>query len=77
MLMIGEKGEMIRRSKAELGEISLRMWADAKVAGDENCKNLMSIIRTFSFIIAFCNAESFQQCERRKTIQGIRWMKLN
>ncbi|KAF5392408.1 hypothetical protein D9757_002185 [Collybiopsis confluens] len=44
ILMIGEKGEMIRRSKAELGEISLKMWADAKATGDVNCKNLMSII---------------------------------
>ncbi|KIK70412.1 hypothetical protein GYMLUDRAFT_234881 [Collybiopsis luxurians FD-317 M1] len=44
ILMIGKKGEMIRRSKAELGEIALKIWADAKVGGDVNDQNLMSII---------------------------------
>jgi len=47
ILTIGKKGEMIRRTKHELGEIALKMWKDAKIAGDVNAKNLMSIMRTF------------------------------
>ncbi|KAE9409329.1 cytochrome P450 [Gymnopus androsaceus JB14] len=44
ILSIGAKGEMIRRSKFELGNISSRMWRDAKVTGDVNGKDLMSMI---------------------------------
>lgn len=44
ILSIGDKGEMIRKSKLELGNIASKMWRDAKVAGDLNGKNLMSII---------------------------------
>ena len=62
ILMIGKKGEMIRRSKAELGEIALKMWADAKVGRDINDENLMSIIRrpfplspTTEILTIFCS----------------------
>ncbi|KAJ3910411.1 cytochrome P450 [Lentinula edodes] len=44
ILSIGDKGEMIRKSKLELGNIASKMWRDAKVAGDLNGKNLLSII---------------------------------
>ncbi|KAJ3789675.1 cytochrome P450 [Lentinula aff. detonsa] len=44
ILSIGDKGEMIRKSKMELGNIASKMWRDAKVAGDANGKNLMSMI---------------------------------
>ncbi|KAJ4485545.1 cytochrome P450 [Lentinula aciculospora] len=44
ILSIGDKGEMIRKSKQELENIVLKMWKDAKVVGDVNSKNLMSVI---------------------------------
>ncbi|KAF8831836.1 hypothetical protein HHX47_DHR1000928 [Lentinula edodes] len=44
ILSIGDKGEMIRKSKLELGNIASKMWRDAKVTGDLNGKNLLSII---------------------------------
>ncbi len=46
ILSIGAKGEMIRRSKLELGAISRKMWQDAKIVGDER-KNIMSAMRKF------------------------------
>ncbi|KAF9269922.1 cytochrome P450 [Marasmius fiardii PR-910] len=42
ILSIGEKGEMIRKTKSELGEIASRMWRDAKVADDIDRRDLMS-----------------------------------
>jgi hypothetical protein len=45
ILSIGKKGEMIRKTRKELGEIALCMWKDAKVAGDPNGKTLMSLMR--------------------------------
>jgi cytochrome P450 len=44
ILSIGKKGEMIRKAQKELGEIALRMWKDAKVAGDRNGTALMSLM---------------------------------
>lgn len=44
ILSIGEKGEMIRRSKRELGEIASKMWKDAKIAGDVDGRNLMALM---------------------------------
>ncbi|THU91655.1 cytochrome P450 [Dendrothele bispora CBS 962.96] len=44
ILSIGKKGEMIRRSKHELGEIAVKMWKDAKIAGDMSEKNLMAMM---------------------------------
>lgn len=44
ILSIGEKGEMIRRSKQELGEIASKMWKDAKIAGDADGRNLMALM---------------------------------
>ncbi|KAI3615516.1 cytochrome p450 [Moniliophthora roreri] len=44
ILSIGKKGEMVRQSKRELGDIALKMWRDAKVAGDADGKNLMALM---------------------------------
>ncbi|KAF9072766.1 cytochrome P450 [Rhodocollybia butyracea] len=44
ILSIGEKGEMIRKSKLELGIIASDVWRDAQVAGDVDGKDLMSIM---------------------------------
>jgi hypothetical protein len=44
ILSIGKKGEMIRKTKKELGDIASRMWKDAKVAGDPHKKNVMSLM---------------------------------
>ncbi|KAK7041953.1 hypothetical protein VNI00_008935 [Paramarasmius palmivorus] len=44
ILSIGKKGEMVRQSKRELGDIALKMWKDAKVAGDVDGKNLMALM---------------------------------
>lgn len=45
ILSIGKKGQMIRKTKTELGQIASDMWNDAKVAGDPNGRNLMSLMR--------------------------------
>ncbi|KAL1704429.1 cytochrome P450 [Schizophyllum commune] len=42
ILMIGEKGRMIRRSKAELGAIASKMWRDARAGGDSHGRNLIA-----------------------------------
>ena len=44
ILSIGKKGEMIRRTKRELGEIASNMWTDAKVAGDSEGRTLMALM---------------------------------
>jgi hypothetical protein len=44
ILSIGKKGEMIRRTKKELGGIALSIWKDAKVVDDMNSKTLMSLM---------------------------------
>lgn len=45
VLSIGKKGEMIQKTKFELGVIASRMWWDAKVAGDRDSKTLMAHMR--------------------------------
>jgi len=42
ILRIGKKGEMIRQTRKELGEIATRLWRDAKIAGDSDDTTLMS-----------------------------------
>ncbi|KAF8640554.1 hypothetical protein AX17_000216 [Amanita inopinata Kibby_2008] len=42
ILMIGKKGEMIRRTKHELGKIGAMMWQDAKIAGDSEGRTVMA-----------------------------------
>lgn len=49
ILTIGKKGEMIRQTKRELGEIASKMWRDAKVAGDPEDKTLMAFMCMQSF----------------------------
>lgn len=44
ILSIGKKGEMIKRTKQELGEIASNMWRDAKVAGDSEGRTLMALM---------------------------------
>ncbi|KAF5377225.1 hypothetical protein D9615_006348 [Tricholomella constricta] len=44
ILSIGKKGEMIRRTKQELGEIASKMWKDAKIAGDCEDRTLMALM---------------------------------
>ena len=42
ILYIGEKGKMIRQVKYQLGEISYKMWIDAKLARDPDNQTLMA-----------------------------------
>lgn len=42
VLSMGKKGEMIQKTKYELGVIASRMWWDAKVAGDRDSKTVMA-----------------------------------
>ena len=49
ILMIGEKGRMIRRSKAELGAIASKMWRDARAGGDSHGRNLIATMREWWF----------------------------
>ncbi|KAG5646052.1 hypothetical protein DXG03_004475 [Asterophora parasitica] len=44
ILSIGKKGEMIRRTKQELGHIASKMWRDAKIAGDSEGRTLMALM---------------------------------
>jgi hypothetical protein len=44
ILSIGKKGQMIRDTKRELGEIASKMWKDAKIAGDAEGRNVMSVM---------------------------------
>jgi hypothetical protein len=45
ILNIGKKGEMIRRTKQELGTIGSRMWHDAKAVGDHEGRTMMAFMR--------------------------------
>jgi len=45
ILNIGKKGEMIRRTKHELGSIGSRMWHDAKAVGDHEGRTMMAFMR--------------------------------
>jgi cytochrome P450 len=60
ILSIGKKGEMVRRTKKELGDTALRMLKDAKVAGDASGKTLMVLMRECFFGVRFC------QCLNRR-----------
>jgi hypothetical protein len=51
ILSVGEKGQMIRRTKKELGDIALRMLKDAKIAGDTSGKTLMALMRKCDIVI--------------------------
>jgi len=42
ILYIGEKGKMIRQVKCQLGEISYKMWIDAKLVRDSDNQTLMA-----------------------------------
>ena len=42
ILYIGGKGKMIRQVKCQLGEISYKMWIDAKLARDPDNRTLMA-----------------------------------
>jgi hypothetical protein len=47
ILNIGKKGEMIRRTKQELGSIGSRMWHDAKAVGDHEGRTMMAFMRKY------------------------------
>ncbi|PFH54737.1 hypothetical protein AMATHDRAFT_134704 [Amanita thiersii Skay4041] len=42
VLVTGKKGEMIRRTKRELGRIGAKMWEDAKIISDTSDRTLMA-----------------------------------
>jgi hypothetical protein len=44
ILSIGRKGEMIKRTKQELGHIASNMWRDAKVVGDSDDRTVMALM---------------------------------
>ncbi|XP_006454581.1 hypothetical protein AGABI2DRAFT_114327 [Agaricus bisporus var. bisporus H97] len=44
ILNIGKKGEMIRRTKQELGSIGSRMWHDAKAVGDHEGRTMIAFM---------------------------------
>ncbi|KII94437.1 hypothetical protein PLICRDRAFT_50407 [Plicaturopsis crispa FD-325 SS-3] len=44
ILGIGRKGQMIKRTRNELGSIVMQMWKDGKNSGDANGRSLMSIM---------------------------------
>ncbi|KAF8898335.1 cytochrome P450 [Infundibulicybe gibba] len=44
ILSIGKKGEMIRRTKQELGDIASKMWREVKVTGETTDKTVMALM---------------------------------
>ncbi|KAJ3575897.1 hypothetical protein NP233_g787 [Leucocoprinus birnbaumii] len=44
ILNLGKKGEMIRRTKYELGSIGSKMWRDAKAIGDHDGRTMMAFM---------------------------------
>ncbi|EGO02781.1 hypothetical protein SERLA73DRAFT_102755 [Serpula lacrymans var. lacrymans S7.3] len=44
ILFVGKKGEMIRKTRNELGKLAIRILHDAKIAADPDSKTLMSLI---------------------------------
>jgi hypothetical protein len=51
ILKVGEKGEMIKAVKYQLGGIASKMWKDTKLAceTDTETRSLLSIMRMLSF----------------------------
>lgn len=45
ILNIGKKGQMIKQTRKELGDIATRLWRDAKAVGNSDDKNLISLMR--------------------------------
>ncbi|KAF9458748.1 cytochrome P450 [Collybia nuda] len=70
ILSIGEKGEMIRRSKQELGDIASKMWRDAKIAGDSDGRNLMAIMLRADLTSSHCMNEDQIVAQMRTTISA-------
>lgn len=53
ILSIGKKGEMIRQSKQELGDLASKVLTDAKIAfvhGDSSGRDLMALMRMYSYL---------------------------
>ncbi|KAF7320161.1 Cytochrome P450 [Mycena kentingensis (nom. inval.)] len=44
ILSLGKKGEMVRKTKTELGDLARRMWREAKVANDSHETTLMALM---------------------------------
>lgn len=70
VLCIGQKGEMIRRSKKELGEIASKMWRDAKVAGDAEGRTLMALMIKADTTSGHCMNEEEIVSQMRTTISA-------
>jgi hypothetical protein len=66
ILYVGKKGQMIRESKKELGDIASRMWKNAKAAHDVEGKSLMALMRSLRFLLlSYGLAEIFLSKSRR------------
>ncbi|KAG6919563.1 hypothetical protein DXG01_004226 [Tephrocybe rancida] len=70
ILNIGKKGEMIRRTKQELGDIASRMWRDAKTTGDEQGKTLMALMLKADKAVGICMDEEEIVSQMRTTISA-------
>ncbi|KAF5375269.1 hypothetical protein D9758_000084 [Tetrapyrgos nigripes] len=70
ILSIGKKGEMIRLTKQELGDIAVRMWRDAKIAGDTNEKNVMAMMLKADASGATTSDEAHLVAEMRTVISA-------
>ena len=46
ILHFGKKGDLIRETREELGELAMFILRDAKISNDPDSKSLMSLMRT-------------------------------
>ncbi|KAF8061017.1 cytochrome P450 [Lyophyllum atratum] len=70
ILSIGKKGEMIRRTKQELGDIASKMWRDAKIAGDSEDRTLMALMLKADKASGQCMSEEEIVSQMRTTISA-------
>ncbi|RDB29638.1 hypothetical protein Hypma_015131 [Hypsizygus marmoreus] len=70
ILLIGKKGEMIRRTKEELGQIASKMWREAKIAGDAEDKTLMALMLKADKASGQCMSEEEIVAQMRTTISA-------
>lgn len=56
ILHFGEKGNLIRKTRKELGELAMAVLSDAKISNDPDSKSFMSLMRTFEGDIFWARA---------------------
>lgn len=53
ILHFGKKGNLIRKTRQELGELAMSILSDAKISNDPDSKSLMTLMRTLESVFFF------------------------